>query len=1096
MNQNFENKAGGNRKDKAGHDEPFDTSGPITVGTAHRKGNSANGQSVRPPISAWGAIDMLVRRFGWLLLGGMVSAGLFLFLGWNVVKPKFTADAQLERYETPAAGDFFKSAPLSSETFAALLRSPELLRRVGETVQPPVAPEAMAKCIKIDPQPDSDIVKVLIAARTPEYAVKLLNNFNEEAIKFTKEWQQERARTVSQDYLLKLLGQMNQDINSLSNQFRGMPISSQVSDKIGQLGSNVMSLSNNLAASPRPTMLINMQRERLAKETEDLKTLLMTYTEQHPLVKAAQSRVDELSSQIERALTSTNSGNAGAMATLLASRPPETSTTEQDIIRTKLRSLEDARIQMLNRQREAELFAANPPGMIRVLAPANLKTVHRNMREAKIGIVTVFGFLVGVGGMLLLVTLVELTDRRLHTVDDVQRVTKLPVLTTLGNLQRMEESERTRWAFRTWTMLQGRLSRSSNHGLVCGITSSAAGEGRSTWIQLLAEAASHTGFRVLTIATRPSTHVERVPEEEPSQSPEDRAASFFQETQKQDQTQADGQAEPVYAAAQANPEPVNGAVPQAMQQAPATTANVLSRPNTVTEALTGPNSQPMVHIPLPGWVWNLERRKQWREALVHWRQIENLVIFVELPPASVAEAVLLGSNLPNLVWLTESGVADATETREQLETLRHARCNLVGAVLNRESSVSVRRRFPRWVDSFATMFMLLACGLTFSTSFTSNVSAAAPSYSELPPASPGLAPRPIYPDIPRVAPQPAPIAPQPAPVIPQQPTAKPEPVPDNTEPALAAQPTPQNTNASFSIVNPAQRAEWQRHLTLGPGDVLNFGLFDHPEMARTEVPIRPDGYVGYLEADNVLASGLTIDELREKMDQALSQFRRAPRTLITPVAFRSKKYYMLGKVMTKGVYILDRPITVLEAVARAHGLENGLVDRNIIDIADFQHSFLARGGKRINLNFEKLFQDGDLSQNIAIEPDDYLYFPSAAAQEVYVVGEVRLPGPVTFTPDTTIMAAITSRGGYTDRAYKARVVVVRGSINSPQAIAVDTHAILNARAPDFQLRPRDIIYVNSRPFIKVEELADLAATAFIQSLITSWVGVDVVKPIQ
>jgi len=46
------------------------------------------------------------------------------------------------------------------------------------------------------------------------------------------------------------------------------------------------------------------------------------------------------------------------------------------------------------------------------------------------------------------------------------------------------------------------------------------------------------------------------------------------------------------------------------------------------------------------------------------------------------------------------------------------------------------------------------------------------------------------------------------------------------------------------------------------------------------------------------------------------------------------------------------------------------------------------------------------------------------------------------------------------------------------------------------LRPRDIIYVNSRPFIKVEEAADLAATAFIQSIIASWVGVDVVKPIQ
>jgi protein involved in polysaccharide export with SLBB domain len=205
---------------------------------------------------------------------------------------------------------------------------------------------------------------------------------------------------------------------------------------------------------------------------------------------------------------------------------------------------------------------------------------------------------------------------------------------------------------------------------------------------------------------------------------------------------------------------------------------------------------------------------------------------------------------------------------------------------------------------------------------------------------------------------------------------------------------------------------------------------------------------------------------------------------------------VLGKVITKGVYTLDRPITVLEAIARAHGLENGLVDRNVVDLADFQRSFLMRGGKRYALNFERLFQEGDLTQNIAIEPGDYLYFPATNVKEVYVVGEVRLPGPVIYNPDTTIMAALSARGGYTDRAYKARVLVVRGSLNNPEAIAVDTHAILDGKASDFKLQPKDIIYVNSRPFIRVEELADLAATAFIQSLITSWVGVDVVKPIQ
>src|SRR4030095_8957669 len=108
------------------------------------------------------------------------------------------------------------------------------------------------------------------------------------------------------------------------------------------------------------------------------------------------------------------------------------------------------------------------------------------------------------------------------------------------------------------------------------------------------------------------------------------------------------------------------------------------------------------------------------------------------------------------------------------------------------------------------------------------------------------------------------------------------------------------------------------------------------------------------EAQDVEVTGLTVDELRGKLDRELARYRRAPRALVTPVAFRSKRYYMLGKVMTKGVYVLDRPITVLEAIARAHGLESGLVDRNVIDLADFKRSFLARGGKRYPLNFERL----------------------------------------------------------------------------------------------------------------------------------------------
>ncbi|HVV01437.1 MAG TPA: polysaccharide biosynthesis/export family protein, partial [Verrucomicrobiae bacterium] len=602
-----------------------------------------------------------------------------------------------------------------------------------------------------------------------------------------------------------------------------------------------------------------------------------------------------------------------------------------------------------------------------------------------------------------------------------------------------------------------------NHGLVCGITSSSTKEGRSTWISLLAEAASLTGFRVLTIATKPSpTHVSP---DEPFE--ESMGESAFDLRVPANNGKAK-KAEP----------PANGNQHSAAaQNGSALAANVLTSPSKVTEQLTGPNSQPVVHIPLPGWVWNLERRKQWREALNHWRSIDNLVILVELPPADVAEAVLLGSNLPNLVWLTHSGKANASETRSQLETLRHARCNLVGAVLNREPAVPLKKRFPRWIGC---MVGLLALGLA-SASAQSNLSS-------------GLREQPAPSDSGTVSKVVLPAANPPAEAVTQTVVPPTQSSPVEAESSTNAEVEPRE--GSFSIEDPAQRAAWQRHFTLGAADVLNFGLYGAPDLYHPAVSIGSDGRVSYLEAQDVMAAGLTIDQLRDRIDQELSKYRRSPRVIITPVAFRSKRYYIMGKIMTKGVYVLDRPMTVLEAIARAHGFENGLLNRNIVELADLQHSFLARGGKRYPLNFERLFGDGDLSQNIAIEPGDYIYLPPITVKEVYVVGEVRLPGATIYNPNTTIISAIASRGGYTARAYKMRVVVVRGSLDHPQTIVVNTHDILTGKGKDFRLLPRDIVYVNSRPFIRVEEIADLAATAFIQSLITTWVGTDLVKPIQ
>ncbi len=272
---------------------------------------------------------------------------------------------------------------------------------------------------------------------------------------------------------------------------------------------------------------------------------------------------------------------------------------------------------------------------------------------------------------------------------------------------------------------------------------------------------------------------------------------------------------------------------------------------------------------------------------------------------------------------------------------------------------------------------------------------------------------------------------------------------------------------------------------------MSFHLFGSPELSREDVPVGPDGRVSYLEAENLLAAGRTVDELRDQLNAELGKFRRAPQAYITPRSYRSQRYYVLGTVVQKGIFPLDRPITIIEAVARARGFETGVSRGNLVETTDFSRSFLGRGGQRLSVDFEKLFVHGDLSQNVALEPGDYLYFPAAAAGSIYVLGEVRAPGAVTFDADTSVLSAIATRGGFGLRAWKKHVLVVRHSTGQPEAFKVDAHGALAGTAPNFALRPGDHVYVSSRPWIRVEELLDRAASAFIEAAVISWTGLNV-----
>jgi polysaccharide export outer membrane protein len=77
------------------------------------------------------------------------------------------------------------------------------------------------------------------------------------------------------------------------------------------------------------------------------------------------------------------------------------------------------------------------------------------------------------------------------------------------------------------------------------------------------------------------------------------------------------------------------------------------------------------------------------------------------------------------------------------------------------------------------------------------------------------------------------------------------------------------------------------------------------------------------------------------------------------------------------------------------------------------------------------------------------------ARFVNVGGEVRQPQRITYTPDLTILAAITAAGGFTEYASQQRVRLYRGM----EVVNVDMHKIRKDPSQNILLEPGDTIEV-------------------------------------
>jgi polysaccharide export outer membrane protein len=310
---------------------------------------------------------------------------------------------------------------------------------------------------------------------------------------------------------------------------------------------------------------------------------------------------------------------------------------------------------------------------------------------------------------------------------------------------------------------------------------------------------------------------------------------------------------------------------------------------------------------------------------------------------------------------------------------------------------------------------------------------------------------------------------------------------------------PALTNVSGEVVKtpltPAMLQPANIPFTLGPGDVIEIEIIGNPN-SRAVTPVGLDGKIYYNLLPGLEVWGLTLDQTRALLEKELAKYVTGPQVGLTLRTVGSKYVWVLGRLNHPGIFPLTGSMSLLESLALAGGTAHSPSQVTSQELADLRHSFVVRQGQFLPVDFQRLLKMGDMSQNIYLQPDDFVYVPSSLVNEVYVLGAVRFPRAVAYQEPMSLISAIagsdgpeqlewitpTDNGPFMKDAYLSHVAIIRGSLAEPQIAVVDCKAIMKGRAPDVRLEPGDIIYVPNSPFTTIKRYVNLIVNTFVTTI--------------
>jgi len=140
---------------------------------------------------------------------------------------------------------------------------------------------------------------------------------------------------------------------------------------------------------------------------------------------------------------------------------------------------------------------------------------------------------------------------------------------------------------------------------------------------------------------------------------------------------------------------------------------------------------------------------------------------------------------------------------------------------------------------------------------------------------------------------------------------------------------------------------------LGPSDMISVEVFGQcPDYCKTGITVPPNARISYpLVRDGVMVAGKTVEQVAAEITKKLDEFIIDPKVTVTLDKAMATRYSVMGNVATPGVRVMDRKVSVYEAILEAGGVskdgdrkkvavvsytKDGRLSRRVVSLADME----------------------------------------------------------------------------------------------------------------------------------------------------------------